>query len=211
MTKGELIYLLRNSLVGDTPTQEAGVRFSEPQLLQALSVNYEALVRQEYKGNPTQLDPYTKRYNATVAIDNQGIGRFSIFVAIGVTSIMNVGGFAGVRSIGSTTLPEGDTFNVYNKVDFDMMPALIRSDVGVIGGESWWWQDGETVYLVRFDPGVIQVQLACLVNLDEYNFDENVMMPAGRADLLIEMAKKTVLEGLPPDQDGSDTQTVKTK
>ena len=205
MTKGEATYLLRNALVGDTPTQEAGVRFNENQLIAALDVAYEALVRQEYKKYPTSVDLYCHLSSVipTVAANGDGYATLGSDVRV-----MNLNGIPGVRTLMSTTNPAVR----FTMVDPEMLTALVGSDVGDVGGETFWWMEGpELIRFIRMDPAVTNLYVRYVKRFQGFWINDEVPMPAGRGDLLIEMAKKVALEGIPADQDGSDTSTVKTK
>lgn len=190
MTRKAIIELVKQRLkFTDTKTQ-----FPALYVQGALDIAWQQLCTQTFDDNYQDIHFYSKTFNPVAIVEDTSQESYYSDLPEEIIRLPRIG--EGVISINQVD-SRGSDFKPVRESDFRLMTT---QEVYRVGDEIYWYTDYNRVYYgdsMTFDIATTGVEMHLCIPFSKYGFEEELPLPGGQSQVLINMALE-FLQGTPP-------------
>lgn len=201
MKKIEFIELVQHILTNGDMNPDLETKYHEGVVNLLASMAFSNAIYEVFRRQLDEKDLYTRRYQVTVLYDETTDEYYSELPALVMQLPMN----SGIHKISPIT--ERWSFNQINQQSEDVFDLL---EVGQLVQDPSFWFDSTRIHYQYYNWKNQQIQKAhawLVIPLEAYADEEQLVIPAGKEDLILQFVKDHLAQQLP----GDDSQNLDEK
>lgn len=182
ITKAELVELIRRRLVGQISNESEG-SFDEPLIAKYLGRAFNMVLWEVFRGGVHNLDNYNKRYTGVAVAYNSTKDRYFSTLPADIVQLPRVG--SGVLKIQTQT----GTTAKFIPISSQEVEFIDGQEVDLISNNIRYVIRGKEVEYFGMTSAIasVGVDMDLVIPIDEYDWDDDVMIPSGQDQRLIEI------------------------
>lgn len=205
MTRQELIEMVENRLVHNTPGVDTTEMFSQPMISKHLELTYEYVLNQIISKNKIQtglaeLNSYAKTYYGIEVKEDSDREQKYVNLPVKPVKLMRN---EAIRLVSSNKSVKDAFFIRQGGAQRYMMSTL---DVDKMHTGKCY-VEGDRIYFDHIDPDLEKVQISMIPSFDNYALDDEIILPLEGESMVVENTVQMLLNkyNLPPDNVNDQT------
>lgn len=193
MKKNEFIEIVKGILTSGDDNPDLQEKYHENRINLVASLAFSNAIYEVFRNQLDEKDLYTRDYTVDVLYDETYDEYYSTLPATVMQLPMN----AGIHKI--SPVKEKWSFNPINRLSEDVFAEL---EVGQVDKNPSYYLTSTRVTYQYYDwknKHIQKVRMSLVPPLDEYADEDDLIIPAGKEDLLLSFTVQTLSQQLPED------------